>query len=111
VDDLSRFYPDHSAWGDNSFYEVGPNSRKWLVDPTLGIAYVNWGNLLGALAEGSSLMFPFTTIVDAYTHKNFIEGSWIFIWPGDYPEKITLSKASTLRAIGGPVTIGKQTGE
>ncbi len=29
-DDLSRFYPDRSAWGPEPFYEVGPIGAKWL---------------------------------------------------------------------------------
>lgn len=30
VDDLSAFYPGHSAWGAGDFYEVGPIPDKWL---------------------------------------------------------------------------------
>lgn len=106
INDFSPFYVGHSAWGSNNFYEVGPTSGKWLDDFTYGIAYIDWRVSLPGFGLGN-ITLPFTSLAEGYNDADFKDGAWVNIYAGNYPEAITISKASHLRAIGGPVTIGE----
>ena len=88
----------HQGWHID-LYDFG---RK-LIDNATGVVWVDF-NYAGA--ENGTFDEPYNTLAEGVAAAN--AGDTICIKPGSSPETITITKAVTLRACGGPATIGKQ---
>jgi len=79
-------------------YDFG---RK-LIDNATGVIWVDF-NYSGT--ESGTFDQPYNTLAEGVAAAN--SGDTICMKPGSSPETITITKAVTLRACGGPVTIGQ----
>jgi len=73
---------------------------------TGGATGTSWVDFNYVGTENGTFDQPYNTLAEAIAAAN--PGDTICIKPGSSPETITITKAVTLRACGGPVTVGKQ---